>query len=56
MNVTLSYTVVWDIDMPAGRARDYALKTRGWTMVSAQNQHLDVYDVVYAPEIHKMGA
>jgi hypothetical protein len=56
MNVTLSYTVVWDIDMPAGRVRDHALKTRGWTMVSAQNQHLDVYGVVYAPEIYKMGA
>jgi hypothetical protein len=55
MNVTLSYTVVWDIDLPAGRLRDHALKTRGWTMVSAQNQHLDVYGVVYAPEIHRMG-
>jgi hypothetical protein len=55
MDVTLSYTVVWDIDLPAGRLRDHALKTRGWTMVSAQNQHLDVYGVVYAPEIHRMG-
>lgn len=55
MNVTLSYTVVWDIDLPPGRLRDHALKTRGWTMVSAQNQHLDVYGVVYAPEIYRMG-
>ena len=55
MDVTLSYTVVWDIDLPAGRLRDHALKTRGWTMVSAQNQHLDVYGVCSRPEIYRMG-
>jgi hypothetical protein len=55
MDVTLSYTVIWDIDMPAGRLRDHDLKTRGWTDVSAQNQHLDVYGVVYTPEIYRMG-
>lgn len=55
MDVTLSYTVLWDIDLPAGRLRDHGLKTRGWTIVSAQNQHLDVYGVVYTPEIWRMG-
>jgi hypothetical protein len=53
--VTLSYTVIWDIDMPAGRLRDHDLKTRGWTDVSAQNQHLDMFGVVYTPEIYRMG-
>jgi len=55
MDVTLSYTVVWDIDMPAGRLRDHNFKSRGWTVVSAQNQHLDVYGVLYTPEIYRMG-
>lgn len=55
MDVTLTYTVVWDIDMPPGRLRDHALKTRGWTIVSAQNQHLDVFGVLYTPEIYRMG-
>ncbi len=55
MDVTLSYTVVWDIDMPPGRLRDHNFKSRGWTVVSAQNQHLDVYGVLYTPEIYRMG-
>lgn len=55
MDVTLSYTVLWDIDLPAGRLRDHGLKTRGWTIVSAQNQHLDVFGVVYTPELWRMG-
>ena len=55
MNVTLSYTVVWDIDMPPGRMRDHNFKSRGWTVVSAQNQHLDVFGVLYTPEIYRMG-
>jgi len=55
MDVMLSYTVLWDIDLPAGRLRDHGLKTRGWTIVSAQNQHLDVFGVVFAPEIWRMG-
>lgn len=53
--VTLSYTVVWDIPMPAGRLADHNFKTRGWTGVSAQNQHLDVYGVLIAPSIYKLG-
>ena len=55
MDATLSYTVLWDIDLPAGRLRDHGLKTRGWTIVSAQNQHLDVFGVVFTPEIWRMG-
>lgn len=55
MDVALSYTVLWDIDLPAGRLRDHGLKTRGWTIVSAQNQHLDVFGVVSTPEIWRMG-
>ena len=54
LDVTLTYTVLWDIDLPAGRLRDHGLKTRGWTIVSAQNQHLDVYGVLYTPEIWRM--
>jgi hypothetical protein len=55
MDVMLSYTVLWDIDLPAGRLRDHGLKTRGWTIVSAQNQHLDVFGVVATPDIWRMG-
>jgi len=55
MDVALTYTVLWDIDLPAGRLRDHDLKTRGWTAVSVQNQHLDVYGVVYTPDIYRMG-
>ena len=55
LDVALTYTVLWDIDLPAGRLRDHNLKTRGWTIVSAQNQHLDVYAVLFTPEIWRMG-
>lgn len=55
LDVALSYTVLWDIDLPAGRLRDHGLKTRGWTIVSAQNQHLDVYAVLFTPEIWRIG-
>ncbi len=55
LDVTLSYTVIWDIDLPAGRLRDHDLRTRGWTVVSAQNQHLDVFGVVYTPQVYRMG-
>ena len=55
LDVALTYTVLWDIDLPAGRLRDHDLKTRGWTIVSAQNQHLDVYAVLFTPEIWRMG-
>lgn len=55
MYVALSYTMVWDIDLPAGRLKDHAFKSRGWTIVSAQNQHLDVFGVYYTPEVYRMG-
>ena len=51
----LSYVVDWDIEMPAGRLADHNFKTRGWTAVSVQNQHLDVYGIVMAPSIYRMG-
>lgn len=54
-DATLAYTVLWDIPLPAGRLADHAFKTRGWTGVSAQNQHLDVYGVLIAPSVYKMG-
>lgn len=55
MDVCLSYTVVWDIPLPAGRLADHSFKSTGWTVVSAQNQHIDVYGVLFAPEVCKMG-
>ncbi len=54
-DVALTYTVLWDIDLPAGRLRDHNFKTRGWTAVSPQNQHIDVYGVLIAPEIYRIG-
>ncbi len=53
--VTLSYTMVWDVDLPPGRLKDHGFKSRGWTVVSAQNQHLDVFGVYFTPEIYRMG-
>jgi hypothetical protein len=49
--VAISYVVVWDMDLPAGRLADHGFDSRGWTMVSAQNQHLDVYGVLFAPAV-----
>lgn len=54
-DVTLSYTVVWDIPLVAGRMADHYFKTRGWTGVSVQNQHLDVYGVVISPSVYQLG-
>ncbi|MFH0943990.1 MAG: hypothetical protein V2A76_02230, partial [Planctomycetota bacterium] len=54
-DVALTYTYLWDVDLPPGRLRDHDLKTRGWTSVSVQNMHLDVFGVVYAPEIWQLG-
>ncbi len=54
-DVVLSYVVVWDIDLPAGRLRDHRFRTRGWTVVSPQNQHIDVYGVIMAPAVYRMG-
>jgi hypothetical protein len=54
-DVVLTYTVVWDIDMPAGRLRDHGFKTRGWTAVSVQNMHIDVFGVLITPDIYRLG-
>jgi uncharacterized protein YyaL (SSP411 family) len=54
-DVVLTYTVVWDIDMPPGRLRDHGFKTRGWTAVSVQNQHIDVFGVLITPDIYRLG-
>lgn len=54
-DVVLSYAVVWDIPLPPGRLADHFFKSRGWTSVSVQNQHLDVYGVLIAPSIYKLG-
>ncbi len=53
--VCLTYTYLWDVDLPPGRLRDHGLRTRGWTSVSVQNMHLDVFGVVYAPELARLG-
>lgn len=55
MDVCLSYVVVWDIPLPSGRLADHNFKSTGWTIVSPQNQHLDVYGVLFTPEVYKMG-
>jgi len=54
-DVVLTYMVVWDIDFPAGRLRDHGFKTRGWTAVSVQNQHIDVFGVLITPDIYRLG-
>ncbi len=55
MNMMLSYTMVWDATYPPGRLSDHAFKSTGWTVVSAQNQHLDAFGVLTTPEIWRMG-
>ncbi|MBD5226310.1 MAG: hypothetical protein HDS68_10190 [Bacteroidales bacterium] len=55
MDVCLSYVVAWDIPMPPGRLADFNFRSTGWTVVSPQNQHVDVYGVLFAPEVYKMG-
>jgi hypothetical protein len=54
-DVVLTYVVVWDIDLPPGRLRDHGLRTRGWTSVSVQNQHLDVFGVLIAADLYHLG-
>jgi hypothetical protein len=54
-DLMLTYTVVWDIAMPPGRMASHDFKTRGWTSVSVQNQHLDVFGVVTAPSVYRLG-
>lgn len=54
-NVMLSYTYIWDVDLPAARLRDHQFKSRGWTSVSVQNMHLDVYGVLLSPFVYRLG-
>jgi hypothetical protein len=54
-DVVLSYVVVWDIDLPPGRLHDHGFRTRGWTVVSPQNQHLDVWGTIVAPDLYRLG-
>lgn len=53
--IVLTYTYLWNVDMPPGRLRDHALKTQGWTLVSPQNQHLDVWGTIIAPDLYRLG-
>ena len=55
LDVVLSYVVVWDIPLPAGRLSDHRFRTRGWTVVSPQNQHIDVYGVMMTPDVYRLG-
>ena len=55
MNMMLTYTMVWDAVYPPGRLSDHAFRSTGWTVVSAQNQHLDAFGVLTTPEIWWMG-
>ena len=55
MYAMLSYTMVWDATYPPGRLSDNAFKSTGWTVVSAQNQHLDAFGVLTTPETWRMG-
>ena len=55
MNMMLTYMMVWDATYPPGRLSDHAFKSTGWTVVSAQNQHLDAFGVLTTPEIWRMG-
>jgi len=56
MNTMLTYTMVWDATYPPGRLSDHAFRSTGWTVVSAQNQHLDAFGVLTTPELMWMGA
>ncbi len=55
MDVALSYAYVWDVPIIAGRMADHNFKSTGWTGVSPQNQHIDVFAVFFTPYIYKMG-
>jgi hypothetical protein len=54
-DVMLTYTYVWDVPLPAGRLSDHRVRTRGWTSVSPQNQHLDVWGALTAPDVYRLG-
>ncbi|MCP4887766.1 MAG: hypothetical protein GY904_14250 [Planctomycetaceae bacterium] len=54
-DVVVSFVYVWDVPLPAGRLADHAFRSRGWTSVSVQNMHLDVYGVLCAPALWRIG-
>lgn len=54
-DIVLTYTYVWDVPFPPGRLTDHRVRTRGWTSVSVQNQHLDVWGALVAPELYRLG-
>ncbi|CAJ1341147.1 unnamed protein product [Effrenium voratum] len=55
-DLALTYTYLWDVDFPAGSTLyQKSFQSRGWTSVSVQNMHLDVYGVLYAPELWLLG-
>lgn len=37
------------------RLSDHRIRTRGWTDVSVQNQHLDVWGAFTVPEVYRLG-
>ena len=41
--------------MPAAVSGDHRFRSRGWTVVSPQNQHIDVYGVIMAPDVYRLG-
>ncbi|MEM9720433.1 MAG: hypothetical protein AAGA10_14330 [Bacteroidota bacterium] len=53
--VMLTYTFVWNVAMPPGRMSNHHFASLGWTSVSVQNHHLDVYGVVTTPAIYRLG-
>ncbi|MEO0446849.1 MAG: hypothetical protein AAF191_12320, partial [Verrucomicrobiota bacterium] len=53
-DVVLSYMYTWDVAMPPGRLADHRFLSRGWTAVSPQNMHLDVYGVLCAPAFYEL--
>ena len=55
MNMYLSWMVAWDIPMPPGPLADAGFKSAGWTVVSSQNQCLDIFALLTVPELWWMG-
>ena len=54
-DVMLTYTFVWNLEMPPGRMANHRFNAVGWTSVSVQNHHLDVYGVLTTPAIYRLG-
>ena len=53
--VCLTYLQCWTIPMKPGKLADCDFNSLGWTAVSVQNMHLDVYGVWIAPLLWKIG-